>query len=48
MTHKFNEAEYEARMQAKAKLGKVHTPPHTVPGLVARVDLIDMVIGVTQ
>jgi len=40
------QAEYEARMQAKAELGKAHTPPHTVPGLVGRVDLIEAVIGI--
>ena len=46
MAHKFDKAEFDARKKAKADLKKTHTPPHTVPGLVERVDLIETMIGV--
>ncbi|MCK4529057.1 hypothetical protein KAW18_16960 [candidate division WOR-3 bacterium] len=46
MAHKFDRAEFASRNQAKADLEKTHTPPHTVPGLVERVDLIETMIGV--
>lgn len=45
LTHKLNRAQYEARKQALAQL-KVIPPQNTVPQLVARVDLLERVLGI--
>lgn len=46
MTHKLDEAEFQARMQAKADLEKAHTPPNSIPGLRGRLDMVEAAIGI--
>ena len=45
-SHKFDRMEFDLRTQAKNDLELPCTPPHTVPGLVERVDLIETMIGI--
>ena len=46
MAHKFDAAEFAARSTAKANLELSHVPPHAVPGVIERLDLVELMIGV--
>jgi len=44
--HNLDRTEFEAKKVAKDELKKPHTPANSVPGIRARVDLIEQVLGI--
>ena len=44
--HKFNQADWDAKKQAKEDLDQPHSSPKAIPELVKRVDKIERILNV--
>lgn len=48
MIHKFDETEYNDKVNARAELGLAHIPANSVIDLRERVDLLEIIVGITS